>query len=466
MIRHFTIFTLFVSLLAAQANEKPNIIYILLDDAGYGDFSCQGQTKFSTPNIDRLATEGMTFTDHYAGSTVCAPTRCSLLTGLHTGHAYVRGNREVKPEGQAPMPADIVTIPRRLRTAGYTSGMFGKWGLGAPGSSSDPMEHFDAFYGYNCQRQAHNFYPTHLWRDREKELFPDRDVYSHDKIVEAAHDFVRENAENPFFLYYSITIPHAAMQVPEEDAAPWREAFPQFNDKVGKYGGSTVTNPIANFAGMMTKLDDGIGELLDLLEQLNIDEKTLILFTSDNGPHKEGGHDPDFFDSNGPLKGYKRDLDEGGIRVPLLARWPGTIDPGGQSDHLSAHWDMLPTFCDLAGIDPGVETDGISLSPLLTGEGDQAQHDYLYWEFYERGGRRAARWGQWKAVQYNMGGDPNAPIEIYDLEADIGETSDLASTYPERVAQAQEIFSKAHTPSPNWIFKGSKKANGTALQKQ
>ncbi len=440
--------------LSLTAAEKPNLIYILLDDAGYGDFSCYGQTKFQTPNIDRLAHEGMLFTDHYAGSTVCAPTRCVLMTGLHTGHAFVRGNREVQPEGQAPMPADIVTIPRLLKAAGYATGAFGKWGLGAPGSASDPMEHFDRFYGYNCQRQAHNFYPTHLWKNREKVEFPDRDVYSHDPIMEETLQFVKDHAKKPFFIYLPITIPHAAMQVPEEYAKPWREKFPQFNDKTGKYGGSVVSNPVANFAGMMTKLDDGIGELLDLLDELGIDENTLILFSSDNGPHKEGGHDPVFFDSNGPFKGFKRDLYEGGIRVPMLARWPGTIEPGSTSDLISAHWDILPTLCEIAGAKIPQGIDGISMAPTLLGSGEQAVHPYLYWEFYEQGGRKAARFGKWKAVQYQVGRNPDGPVELYDVSSDPGETVNLAELHPEKLERAKAIFAEAHQPSPDWKFKG------------
>ncbi len=446
---------LFGCLSALPGAEKPNLIYILLDDAGYGDLSCYGQKKFQTPNVDRLASEGMKFTDHYAGSTVCAPTRCVLMTGRHTGHALVRGNREVKPEGQAPLPGNVVTLPRLLKQAGYATGAFGKWGLGAPASPSDPAEHFDLFFGYNCQRQAHNFYPTHLWRNREKIEFPDRDVYSHDAIVDAALNFVREHSKGPFFVYFPITIPHAAMQVPEDYAKPWREKYPQFNEKIGKYGGSVVQNPVANFAAMMTKMDDGIGRLLALLAELGVDENTLVMFSSDNGPHKEGGHDPDFWDSNGPLRGYKRDLYEGGIRAPLLARWPGKIAPGSVSNHISAHWDVLPTFCELAGIDPGdgAGIDGISMAPTLLGKGEQKAHPYLYWEFYERGGRKAARFGKWKAVQNDIRKNADAPIEIYDLGADIGENTDLAAEKPDLVARAKEIFADAHTPSENWLFR-------------
>lgn len=436
---------------SALGSEKPNLIYILLDDAGYGDLGCYGQDKFATPNIDRLASEGMKFTQHYSGSTVCAPTRCSLMTGVHTGHAYVRGNREVKPEGQAPMPADIVTIPRLLADSGYTTGAFGKWGLGAPGSESDPMEHFDRFYGYNCQREAHTYYPGHLWSDRERvEL--DGETYSHPLIMDEALAFVRANAKTPFFVYLAVAIPHAAMHVPEEYAKPWREKFPQFEGLIGKYAGTEFDNPAAGFAGQMTMLDEGVGQLLSLLDELGIDENTVVMLSSDNGPHKEGGHQPDFFESYGPLRGYKRDLTEGGIRAPMLARWPGKIEAGSVTDHISAHWDILPTFVELAGAAPKDDTDGISMVPLLTGEGKQAEHDYLYWEFYEGGGKKAARWGDWKAVQLNVGRDTDGPIAIYDLAKDIHEDSDLALTRPDLVERAKEIFAEAHEPSPNWSF--------------
>ncbi|MEO0413558.1 MAG: arylsulfatase [Verrucomicrobiota bacterium] len=438
-----------------QANDKPNIIYILLDDAGYGDLGCYGQKEFATPNIDRLAEEGMKFTQHYSGSTVCAPTRCVLMTGLHTGHAFVRGNREIKPEGQAPMPADIVTIPRLLKQAGYTSGMFGKWGLGAPGSSSDPMEHFDAFYGYNCQRQAHSYYPKYLWKDDQKVQL-DGKTYSHDLIHDETMQFVRENKDNPFFLYMSVVIPHAAMHLPEEDMKPWREKYPQFEDKIGRYAGPQVKNPIAAFAGMMTKVDDNVGELLSLLKELKIDDNTLILFTSDNGPHKEGGHNPDFFDSNGPLTGYKRSLTEGGVRTFLLARWPAKVKAGSVSHHISAHWDTLPTVCEMAGVETPANLDGISMLAELTG-GDQRPHDYLYWEFYEQGGRKAARWENWKAIQNGISRDPNSPIAIYDLREDLAEKNDISASKPDLVKRAKAIFEEAHTPHPDWKFEIKKK---------
>lgn len=437
--------------LPAVAGDRPNLIYILLDDAGYGDLGCYGQEKFETPNIDRLASEGMKFTRHYSGSTVCAPTRCVLMTGVHTGHAFVRGNREIQPEGQAPMPADIVTLPRLLSGGGYATGAFGKWGLGAPGSESDPAEHFDLFFGYNCQREAHTYYPDHLWKNHERvEL--DGKTYAHDNIMEAALQFISDEKDGPFFVYLPVTIPHAAMHVPEEYVAPFREKFPEFEDKIGKYSGPEVRNPIAAFAGMMTKLDEDVGRLLELLDELGIDDDTLVMLSSDNGPHQEGGHDPDFFDSNGPLTGYKRDLTEGGIRAPFLARWPGTIEPGAESDHISAHWDILPTFCELAGVEVDSEIDGISLVPTLTANGKQKNHRYLYWEFYERGGKKAALWGDWKAIQRDINKNPDSPIELFNLANDLAEENDIAADHPELVEKAAAYFREAHTPSPLWEF--------------
>tara|TARA_R110002049_G_scaffold2750_8_gene22245 strand:+ start:192153 stop:193574 length:1422 start_codon:yes stop_codon:yes gene_type:complete len=443
---------------AENDNEKPNIVYILLDDAGYGDLSCYGQQKFQTPNMDRIANEGMKFTQHYSGSTVCAPTRCSLMSGLHTGHAFVRGNREVQPEGQAAMPADIVTIPRLLRDAGYVTGAFGKWGLGAPGSASDPAEHFDLFYGYNCQRQAHNYYPDHLWKNHER-IPLDGETYTATLIGDEAKSFIRNNHTRPFFAFLPFTIPHAAMHAPESYMEPFRKKFPQFENKIGKYQGPTVKNPIAAFAAMMTLVDEQVGEILDLIKELGIDDNTLVMLTSDNGPHLEGGHDPDFFNSNGPLRGYKRDLYEGGIRTFLLARWPGKIKAGSTSDLISAHWDMLATFCELADTKAPASTDGISMLPTLLGNSaGQSQHDYLYWEFYSRGGRRAVRFGEWKAIQQDLSKDPNSPIELYHLPTDLGEQHDVAAKQPDLVKKAKRYFQEAHTPSPDYSFDSPAKA--------
>ena len=441
------------ALAAAKTTRKPNIIYIMADDLGYGDLSCFGQKQFKTPHLDRMAAEGVKFTDYYSGSTVCAPTRCVLMTGVHTGHAYVRGNREVRPEGQAPMPADIFTVPRMLKKAGYVTGMFGKWGLGAPGSASDPSKHFDVFYGYNCQRQAHTYYPKHLWHN-DKKVPLDGKTYSADLISDQAMKFVRANRDKPFFCYYPTTIPHASMHVPEDSHAPFRKKFPQFEKKIGRYSGPTVTNPIAAFAGMVTRMDRHVGQLLALLKELGIDEQTLVSFTSDNGPHLEGGHNPAFFDSNGPLKGHKRDLYEGGIRVPFIARWPGKIKPGTTCDLPTAMWDVMPTCAELAGIDPPAGIDGISYLPALLGQMDkQKKHEYLYWGFYRRGGVQAVRMGKWKGLQKNVSKDPDSPLELYDLSADIGEKNNIAAQHPQIVKKLAGFMKDAYTESPLWSFK-------------
>ncbi len=438
----------------AAANRPPNIIYIMADDAGYGDFSCYGQEKFATPHIDRLAAEGMRFTQHYSGSTVCAPTRCSLMVGRHTGRISVRGNREHRPIGQMPMAAEETTVAELLQEAGYVTGAFGKWGLGYPGSHGEPLNKgFDVFFGYNCQRNAHTYYPTWLY-DNAEQIELDGKTYSHDLIMERALRFIRENKDRPFFCYLPVAIPHAAMQVPDEYAAPFREKWPQFNDRIGRYAGTRVTNPIAAFAGMMVKMDEGVGEVLALLEELGIDEHTVVMFTSDNGPHREGGHDPDFFNSNGPFSGYKRDLTDGGIRVPLAVRWPGKVPAGTESDLISAHWDFLPTACDLAGAETPGDLDGISMAPTLLGRPDrQKQHDYLYWEFYERGGKRAVRLGKWKAIQRNLHKNADSPILLYDVVADPAEQHNVAADHPDVIAKVRAAFAEAHEPTDTWHFR-------------
>jgi len=437
---------------------KPNIIYILLDDAGYGDLSCYGQKKFLTPNIDRLASEGMKFTNHYSGSTVCAPTRSVIMSGLHTGHTPSRGNREIRPVGQFPIPAGTFTIAEALKNAGYVTGAFGKWGLGNPGSEGDPIHQgFDRFFGYNCQRNAHTYYPTWLFDDLRK-IELDGKTYAHDLIMDKTVEWIDRQHDKPFFCFLPVTIPHAAMHVPEKYAAPFRKKFPEFENKVGRYGNNKpfAKNPAAQFAGMMTALDEGIGLILKTLERHQIDTNTIILLSSDNGPHKEGGHMPKYFNSNGGLRGFKRDLYEGGIRCPLLVRWPGKIKAGTTSDHISAHWDLFPTFCELAGTETPDDLDGISFLPALLGA-EQKQHEYLYWEFFEGGGKRAVRIGKWKAVQNQVNREgQNASIEIYDLESDRAETRNLADQNAELITRVRNIFKRAHTPSALWKFNWEK----------
>ena len=453
LILTVTVFPSFLS--AVEDSRPPNIIYILADDLGYGDLGCYGQKKFETPNIDRIAKTGIQFTQHYSGSTVCAPSRCALMTGLHTGHCQVRGNREVKPEGQAPMAPDTVTIPTVLKKAGYVSGMFGKWGLGAPGSTSDPAQFFDVVYGYNCQRQAHNFYPGHLWRNREKVVL-DGETYSHDLILAAALQFIRDNQDRPFFCFLPVTIPHAAMQAPQSLHEKYRKQFPQFDKKIGKYAGTETVNPVAAFPAMVEHLDNGVGQIMDLLTTLGIQDETLVIFTSDNGPHREGGHQPDFWDSNGPLRGIKRDLYEGGIRAPFVACWPGHINPGTTSGHISAFWDMLPTFCELAGVPAPESIDGISMLPSMVG-GVQKNHEFLYWEYPQSGGAQAIRKGDYKAVRRNLMKNPDAEIELYNLKTDLAEERNLAEQHPAIVEEMSRLFKTSRVDSPTFkLFKQKK----------
>ncbi len=442
---------------AKSTMSRPNIVYIIADDLGYGDLSCYGQKKFCTPNIDRLAAEGLKFTDHYSGSTVCAPSRCCLMSGLHTGHAYIRGNREQKPIGQEPIPDKTVTVAELLKKAGYATGCFGKWGLGPPESSGDPVKQgFDEFLGYNCQRNAHNYYPPFLWHNDKKVPMPGNKggkhtTYSHNLIVNRAMEFIRRHSREPFFCYMPVTIPHASMHVPDKYHDRFRKKFPQFEDKVGKYAGPDVRNPVAAFAAMVAKLDEDVGRITDLLKELGLDDNTLVIFTSDNGPHLEGGHDPRFFDSNGPLRGFKRDLYEGGIRVPMIARWPAKIKPAGVTHHVSAFWDVLPTFCEIAGVEPPKGIDGISFLPTLAGR-KQPQHEYLYWEFHARGGKQAVRMGMWKAVRLRRKRKPDGPIELYDLEKDLGEKNNIADEHPDIVEKIDEIMTSARTESKIWKF--------------
>lgn len=430
-----------------RPTRQPNIVYILADDLGYGDLGCYGQTKFATPHIDRLAEEGMQFTQHYAGSTVCAPSRCVLMTGLHTGHCRVRGNKLV------PLLDEDVTAAELLKQEGYATGLFGKWGLGEPGTPGIPnRQGFDTFYGYLNQSKAHNYYPAYLWHNEEKVPLEGK-AYSHDLILGAAKDFIRTHKDRPFFCYLPVTIPHASMHAPQELHEKYRRQFAAFDDKIGKYSGPDVKNPVAGFAAMMEHLDNGVGEILALLQTLGIDDNTVVMFTSDNGPHREGGHDSDFFNSNGPLRGIKRDLYEGGIRVPFLVRWPGRIAAGRVSDHISGFQDFLPTCMELAGGAMPAGLDGISFWPTLAGRaGRQQTHDYLYWEFFEQGGKQAVRKGDWKAIRLNVSKDLDGPVELYDLAADLGETQNVAAAHPDIAKELASLMRAARTENANFQF--------------
>ncbi|KAA1258531.1 Arylsulfatase [Rubripirellula obstinata] len=458
---------------SVHAESKPNVIYILADDLGYGDLSCYGQTRFQTPNIDALAKHGMKFTQHYSGSTVCAPSRCALLTGKHIGHAVVRGNSEVQPEGQRAMPADTFTMAHLFQNAGYATGLFGKWGLGAPGSVSEPLKMgFDRFYGYNCQRQAHHYFPYFLWNDDKRDMLwgnfgTETNDYAPDLIQEQTLEFIEANKDQPFFCHYALIQPHAEMVAPEDKMAKYRGKFlpessyrgtdsgPRFRKSA--YGSQPEAH--AAFAAMVDVMDEDVGELVAKLNELGIAENTLILFTSDNGPHQEAGHDPAYFNSNGSQRGFKRDLYEGGIHVPMIAHWPGKVAAGSETDHLSAFWDVLPTVADLIGQPTPADIDGISFLPTLLGVQGQTKHDYLYWEFHEKRGRVALRQGKWKAVRYNVAQNAASPIELYDLSTDPKESNDVAEQNPEMVAQLEALIKEARTESSDPDFNFPLKRN-------
>ena len=449
-----------------QAPQKPNIIFILADDLGYGDISCQGQTKFQTPNIDQLAAGGMTFTQHYAGSTVCSPSRSVLLTGQHTGHTPIRGNKR-DDKGNWPIPAKALTVAEVLQQNGYVTGAFGKWGLGSPGSQGDPNKQgFDEFYGYNDQTLAHNYYPAFLNHNQDTVWLEDNSgtgqgTYAPIPIHKQALKFLETNKDKPFFMYYPSVIPHAELFAPEEYIEKYRGKFlPEKNYKgsdeghprykIGGYGSQPESH--AAFAAMVNLLDDQVGEIVAKLKELGIEDNTLIIFSSDNGPHLEGGADPDYFDSNGPYKGYKRDLYEGGIRMPMIAWWPGKVKAASKSTHISAFWDFLPTVAEIIGVKAPEDIDGISYLPSLLGEGEQAEHDYLYWEFHGKKGRFALRQGHWKLIRYNVLIPKKTTTELYNLANDIGEENNVAEQHPEITQRLLKLMESARTDSEVFTF--------------
>jgi arylsulfatase A len=459
-----------ISLIACKEKDRkeplPNIIYFLADDLGYGDLSCLGQQKFSTPNIDRLANEGMMFTQHYSGSTVCAPSRSALMTGQHTGHTPIRGNKSVSPEGQWPIADETFTLAELLKQKGYVTGGFGKWGLGGPGTEGDPVyQGFDVFFGYNCQAKAHNYYPRYLWHNLEKVMLHENEgkqkgIYAPNLIHEKALEFIETNKDKPFFLYYPNVIPHAELFAPEEYMEMFRGKFlpekdyqgydegPKFRD--GPYGSQPESH--AAFAAMVTLLDHQVGEVMDKIAELGLSENTLLIFTSDNGPHLEGGADPDYFNSNGIYTGYKRDLYEGGIRVPTLAWWPGKIAPNTRTDHLSAFWDVYPTLAELTGQEAHDSVDGISFLPTLLGKDGQQEHEYLYWEFHEKNGRQAIRKGDWKLVRYDVFSPEKTTTELYNIAIDPAEKENIAAEHMAMTEELLHLMKDARTESPVFPF--------------
>ncbi|NPA35923.1 MAG: arylsulfatase [Chlorobi bacterium] len=479
---------------------KPNIIYILADDLGYAELGAYGQKKIETPNIDRLANNGMKFTQHYAGAPVCAPSRCVLLTGKHLGHSLVRGNDEWTSrgkvwdykavakdstlEGQFPIPAGTITSARLLQKAGYETAIIGKWGLGAPQTDGVPNKQgFDYFFGYNCQRQAHTYYPLHLWEnDHRIHLNNDTvppgtkldkgadpyDINSYTKyhqtdyapelMFNAITKFVDEHRDRPFFLYWATPIPHAPLQAPQRWVDYYVKKFGDEEPYTGNKGYFPCRYPHATYAAMISYLDENVGKLVMQLKDLGIYDNTIIIFTSDNGPTYNGGTDSPWFDSAHPFRsGYGRGkgfVYEGGIRVPMIAEWPGKIKPGTETDHISAFYDVLPTLCDIAGIDKPEDIDGISFLPVLEAK-RQKEHGYLYWEFPEYGGQLAVRMGKWKAVCRNVRRRNNFTFELYDLQKDISESKDVSAEYPEIIEKIKEIVKKEHVQSqnPHWKFR-------------
>jgi arylsulfatase len=465
------------ALAQAPAARKPNIILILADDLGYNEVGVYGQKKIRTPNIDRLAQEGVRLTDHYSGSPVCAPSRAVLLTGLHAGHAYIRDNDEMgfrgdvwkdpALEGQRPLPAGTFTMATMLKRAGYATAAVGKWGLGGPGSEGDPNKlGFDLFFGFLCQRVAHNHYPAYLWRNSTKVPLDNPGIYPHEKFPagkdpkalssyeryggkqyaldmmgEEARAFITANRDRPFFLYFAPTVPHAALQVPEDSLAEYLNVLPDTPYAGGK-GYLPHRAPRAAYAAMVTRLDREVGRLAQLVRNLGLDRDTLIVFTSDNGPTFNGGADSTFFESAGPFRGLKTMVYEGGIRVPMVARWTGKIPAGTVSAHASAFDDYMPTFAEMAGLERPAGIDGMSMLAALQGRASgQKPRDYLYWEFQ---GKQVVRLGSWKGIRNAATG----AFELYDLAKDIGEKTDGAAGHPDVVSRLEGIMRAAHTDSP------------------
>jgi len=472
-------------------NSKPNIIYILADDLGYAELGAYGQEKIETPNIDALAKEGMLFTQHYTSAPVCAPARYMLLTGTHSGHAYIRGNEEWGErgdvwnykamakdsvlEGQRPMPDSTITIAKRLKGVGYSTAIFGKWGLGAPHTRSIPTKMgFDYFFGYNCQRQAHTYYPLHLYKNENRvhldndtiapntKLAKEADIndpesyapftlndYAPDLMFKELQGFVDRNKENPFFIYWATPIPHAAIQAPQKWVDYYKNKFGKEEPYLGERGYFPHQNPHAGYAAMVSYLDENIGKLVAKLKADGLYDNTLIVFTSDNGPTFNGGSDSPWFDSAKPFRSElgrgKGFVYEGGIRVPMIASWPGHIKSGTTTDDISVQYDVMATLADVAGYEKPSYTDGVSFLPTLLSKGDQKEHDFLYWEFPEYGGQLAIRMGDWKVVKSHLKDNKNKPkLELFNLKTDIKETTNVADQYPEILERAAKILESQH----------------------
>jgi arylsulfatase A len=437
----------------SRGKRRPNIVFIMADDLGYSELGCYGQEKIKTPHIDALAQEGMRFTQYYSGSAVCAPARCNLMTGKHGGHALIRNNREVGTwesfQGQFPLPASTVTVAKLLKEQGYVTGAFGKWGLGGVNSTGDPLSQgFDRFYGYNCQRHAHNLFPKYLISDQEEVTLPGNTrgltgpQYAPQCIADQMLNFVRDNKDEPFFLYYPTVLPHLALQAPQADIEAYKGQWPETPYKGKSY--LPHPTPRACYAAMISFVDKQVGRLVALLKELDLEENTILFFTSDNGTtHLKNQVDYDFFASVKPLRGLKGSLYEGGIRVPMIVRWPGKIKAQTVTDHQSAHYDILATLADLVGADLPEPSDGISFKPTLRADSRQKAHAYLFWDFQGYGGQLAVRMGQWKGIKQGLRKNPHAPLELYDLENDSSESTDVAQQHPDICKEIEQILSLA-----------------------
>jgi arylsulfatase A len=443
-------------LMSCVDNSKPNIIFILADDLGYGDLGCYGQEVIKTPSIDKLASDGMRFTQAYAGSTVCAPSRCVLMTGYHTGKAYIRNNGAIATGERINLPESTVTVAKILQENGYVTGLFGKWGLGEPETEGIPNKQgFSEFYGFLNQGHAHRFYVDHAWYNTEKVFFPENEQDK--EVTNVAEwyfgklkDFIRGNKDRPFFIYYATQLPHAELRAPEQDMKQYLTNGKSIFHEIpfeGRGNYRATDMPFATYAAMVSQLDRHVSEINGLLEELGIDKNTIIIFTSDNGPHREGGYFPETFNSSGGLRGIKRDLYEGGIRVPMIVKWPRKIKAGSTSNYPWAFWDFLPTVTDLLGVKPPAGLDGVSSLPVWKGI-EMDRPNPLYWEFILPNNqvRIAIRDGKWKGVIYGL----QSNLQLFDLEEDPFESKNLASEHAEIVDDLKRKIREARTPSKFW----------------
>ena len=438
------------------SQDRPNVIYIMADDLGIGDLGCYGQKQIKTPSIDRLAANGMLFAQHYSGSTVSAPSRCALLTGKHTGNSYIRGNKGVvSPDGSRydePLKADEVTVAEIFKRKDYATACVGKWGMGGPGSEGHPnLQGFDYFFGYLGQSNAHRYYPDFLWENATK-INLNKEKYSPYLMLEKTLGFIEQNKGNPFFLYYAPTLPHADLLVPDNELEQYKGCFSE--PLMAEYGAFyKQPEPRATYAAMVSRLDKDVELIIKSLKEKGLLDNTIVIFTSDNGVHSVGGHNPDYFDSNGPFRGNKRDLYEGGIRTPFIVHWPEQIQPGSVSHHVSAFWDFLPTACELLGEDVPLSSNGISYLPTLTSKGEQRKHDYLYWEFHEQGGKQALLKENWKLIRLFVNEPDKTRLELYNLSSDPAELMNSANQYPEKTKELERLLDDAHSRSDLFTFK-------------